>query len=274
MKKLSVIFIAAVTATLASAIFLHFQNAQAPAAAPAKIPVLDNVVKTGTIRCGYVNWKPFYYSEMKDGNNRPTGLNVDIMTELGKILDLKIAWVEEVGWGTIGEGFKTNRYDMVCTSVWADPAKLKNLSLSRPIFYSAPTFFVRADDTRFDGNTDRINKPDVKIAVIDGAPLSFLVKQDFPSAQIVASPQMVQTAEYLMNVTTKKADLAIMDPEEIKPFMQANPGQLRPIANIPHLRVLPHVLTMPPNDMQFASMINTALQILIDNGVMDKIGKK
>lgn len=274
MQKLSTIFIAGIVSVIVCVWFLHGRGLAPATAVAEKTSGIVNVVNTGTLRCGHVNWRPYYYVDLKDGNNQPTGLNYDLMTEIGKILDLKIAWVEEIGWGNIGEGFKTNRYDAVCTSMWVDSAKLKNLSLSRPIFYSAPQLFVRADDTRFDGNVDRINQPDVKIAVIDGSPLFRFVKERFPGATVVTLPQMVQDAEYLMNVTTKKADAAIMDPEEIKPFMAANPGQLKPIADIPPMRILPHVLAFPQDDLQLTAMMNGALQILIDNGVMEKIGKK
>lgn len=274
MKNLSTILISAITAALISALFLHFQTTPSAPSIPEKPSVLANIVKTGTLRCGYVNWQPYYFVDLKDGNKEPQGLNVDIMNELAKVLDLKIVWAEEIGWGTIGEGFKTNRYDMVCTSMWVDPAKLKNLSLSRPIFYSAPHLYVRADDTRFDANADRINQPDVKIAVIDGSPLFHLVKESFPRAEMVALPQLVQDAEYLMTVAAKKADIAIMDPDEIKRYVETNPGKLKPIANIPPVRILPHVLALPQNNPDLTLMINAGLQVLIDNGVMEKIRKK
>jgi len=232
----------------------------------------QRVLDSGVIRCGYVNWKPYYY---KDPNtNVPAGINFDIMNEIAKTLDLKVEWTEEIGWGTIGEGFKTGRYDAVCTSMWPDAGKYKNLSLSVPFFYSAPTAYVRVDDKRFDGHAERINKPDTKIAVIDGALTYNLAKQAFPQAQLVALPQMVDNAEYLLTVETKKADIAIMDPDEIKTYMQSNPGKLRPVSNVAPARVLPHVMAFPANEPQFTAMMNAALQVLIDNGFMTEMRKK
>ncbi len=272
MKKLPLVLTCLIAGVLVGLIFARFGKTDAPSV--ERLSVRDNVVRSGVLRCGYVNWKPYYYTELKDGNTQPTGLNYDIMMELGKVLDLKIDWVEEIGWGNIGEGFKTNRYDAVCTSAWIDAPKLKNLLLSRPIFYSAPQLYVRADDNRFDGNPERLNQPDVTFVVIDGAPLSPLVAEQFPSSKITALPQLVQSAEYLMTVITKKADVATMDPDEIKPFMAANPGKLRAVSGVRPLRILPHILALPPSDPQFMAMMNAGLQVLIDNGVMEKIRKK
>jgi len=37
---------------------------------------------------------------------------------------------------------------------------------------------------------------------------------------------------------------------------------------------MPLVLAFPPNEPQFSAMMNTGLQVLIDNGVMEAIRKK
>lgn len=232
----------------------------------------ERVIKSGTLRCGYVNWQPYYSKDPNTGE--PKGMSYDIMSEVGKILDLKIEWNEEVGWGTIGEGFKTGRYDAVCTNMWPDAGKYKNMSLSIPIFYSNLVAYVRGDDTRFDGHFDRINQSDVRISVVDGAMTYTLAKATFPNAQLVASPQMVQEAEYLMTVPSNKADVVLIDVDETKKFLEANPGKLRPVKDVRPVKTFPHVIAMPANESQLTQMINQALQLLIDNGYMARIKEK
>ena len=238
----------------------------------AKVSAYENVRNTGVLRCGYVNWKPYYYLDMENGGKQATGINVDLMNELAKVAGLKIEWTEEINWGNIGEGFNTNRYDGVCTSMYANAAKIRNLNLSRPIFYSGPRLFVRFDDARFDNNLDRLNQPDVKVGVIDGAVSMSWVKEKLPNAQIVALPQNVQESEYLMTVTTKKADVLFYDLDEMTGFAKANPGQLRLIEGLPPTNILPHVLAFA--DPQLKDVMNNALQTLIDNGVMEKLRAK
>ena len=232
----------------------------------------ERVMRTNTLRCGYVNWQPYYVKDPNTGT--PSGINYDIMTEVGKILNLKIDWTEEVGWGTIGEGFKTGRYDAVCTSMWPDAGKYKNMSLSTPIFYSNIVAYARADEGRFDGHFERINQKDVRIAVIDGAFTYNIAKSNFPEAQIAAVPQMAQEAEYLMMVPGNKADIILSDIDEIKKFLDANPGKMRMVKNIKPIKRFPHVIALPPKEAQLTQMINQALQLLIDNGYMASIKER
>ena len=163
---------------------------------------------------------------------------------------------------------------MHCTSMWPDAPKIKNLLLSQPLFYSTLYPFVRTDDARFDGNTDRINQADIRIVAIDGALSYNLAKDAFPNAKIVSLPNSVQDAEYLMTVSTGKADIVIMDKDEIKKFMENNPGKLRQVENVPPVRVFPHVLAFKQGDDDLARAINFALGLIIDNGRMKEILKK
>jgi ABC-type amino acid transport substrate-binding protein len=256
------------------AAYLTVQSASNPheLKTAAKESAYERVLRTNTLRCGYVNWQPYYVKDPNTGT--PSGMNYEIMTEVGKILDLKIDWAEEVGWGTIGEGFKTGRYDAVCTSMWPDAGKYKNMSLSTPIFYSNIVAYVRADDDRFDGHSDRINQKDVRIAVIDGAFTYNIAKSNFPEAQIVALPQMSQESEYLMMVPGNKADIILIDVDETKKFLEANPGKMRMVRDIKPIKRFPHVIAMPANEMQLTQMVNQALQLLIDNGYMAAIKEK
>lgn len=238
----------------------------------AKETAYERVLRTGILRCGYVNWQPYYLKDPNTGT--PSGMSYDIMTEVGKVLDLKIDWVEEVGWGTIGEGFKTGRYDSVCTSMWPDAGKYKNMSLSVPIFFSNIVAYARTNDNRFDGHFERINQKDVRVAVIDGAFTYSIAKANFPEAQIVALPQMAQESEYLMMVPSNKADIILSDIDELEKFLEANPDKMRMVKDIKPVKRFPHVIAMPPNEAQLTQMINQALQLLIDNGYMAEIKEK
>ncbi len=245
-----------------------------PALAAEKETAYDRVIRTGTIRCGYITLAPYNFLKDPNDPNSRTGIVFDLMQQLGEILDLKIEWTEEVGWGTIGAGFKTGRYDMACISMWPDAAKYKNFLLSIPLYYSAIYPWVRADDTRFDGHPEKIDSADVRIAAIDGAFSYNLAKSSFPKAQIVAVSPEAQIAEYYMTVTSRKADILNSDYDEIAPFLEKNPGLLRKVDNVPPLSIYPQVLAVNAGEYQMQSMINSALQFLVDNGALEKLQKK
>ena len=240
---------------------------------PQKETSYEHVLRTGVLRCGYVNWLPYYARDLKTGEQ--SGISYEILNAIGKELDLKIEWTEEVGWGNLGEGLKTGRYDAVCTSLWPDGSKIKNFTLSRPMFYSQLYPYVRANDNRFDGNLESINQPNVKISAVDSSFQYNLAKDVFPKAQIVALPPMTGEAEFFLAIVDNKADvLAAIDADEIKGFMQNNPGTLKQVANVPPVHIFPHVMTFGPDEKQLADKIDFALDLLIDNGIMEHILKK
>lgn len=252
--------------------FLFFIPAVSWAA--EKETAYERVIKTGTIRCGYIVWNPyFYYKDLNDPSSK-AGMTVDMMNEIGRVLGLKIEWTEEAGWGNIGEGLKSGRYDMVCTSMWPDAAKYKNFLLTRPLYYSSIYPWTRADDTRFDGDISKINDPSVKIAVVDGGTAESMARQFFPKATIVGIPPMSQSAEFFMTVTSGKADVINSDVDEMEAFLKTNPDTFRKVANIKPLQYYPHVMAVPADSPQMKDMVDSALTFLIDNGFMDEVVKK
>ncbi len=246
----------------------------APAWSKDSTPAYDRVMATKTIRCGYITWKPYnYFTDLNDPKTR-TGIVFDTMNAIGKILDLKIEWAEEMGWGDIGQGFQTGRYDMACTVMWPDAAKYKNFALTRPLFYSAVYPWVRADDTRFDGNIQKINDPSVKIGVIDGAFSYNLARDIFPNATLSALPQSAQSGEFYLSLLGKKSDVINIDVDEANAYLKEHPGAIRRVEGADPVKILPLVLAVPPDSPQLKGMIDGALAHMINNGFAEQIQKK
>lgn len=90
----------------------------------------ERVMRTGELRCGYAMSPPNL--EVDPNSGELTGLERDIWDEIGKELDLKILWTEEVGWGNYIEGLRTGRYDAFCNQAWPTPARLKKYNYGGP----------------------------------------------------------------------------------------------------------------------------------------------
>lgn len=232
----------------------------------------DRVLKSGELRCGYIDWNPYYIADPNNPEKR-SGVNVEITEAIGKILGLKIIWAEETGWGTFAEGLRAGRFDALCTSVWPDAAKIKNLSLSDAMFYDTLYPYVRAAETRFKG-TDDLDKPDVKVAAIDGGPSYEIAQNAFPHATLVGIAPNVPTAEFFFSVTTKKADVLITSPSEFQAFANNNPGKLKRLEKSKPVRMMPMLMSFGPDNDALRDRVNFALQMMIDNGDMDRIVQK
>ncbi len=232
----------------------------------------ERVIRTGTLRCAYINWKPYSLLDPNKPESPPIGTSTEIIEAAADKLGLKVEYVEEIGWGTIGEGFKTNRYDAVCTQMWPDKAKMRNFALSLPVFYSKIRLYgMETDSSRFKDD-GIINTNSTRIAVIDGAMSQNLAEENFPNASLVRLTPSVSSAEYYLNVTTKKADLFIGDDDEVAAQKMANPA-LESVIPYKTITALPHVFAFPMDDMRLVYMMNTAIQQLQNDGTLKIIGQ-
>ena len=82
-------------------------------------------------------------------------------------LKIRMDQMEEVGFGNYIEGLNTGRYDAMCQTVWPDPGRFKNATITFPVHYHKVYVVVRADDTRFDQGYDKLNDPTYTTAAID-----------------------------------------------------------------------------------------------------------
>lgn len=235
-------------------------------------PVYERVLKTKTIRCGFATWAPYMIKDANTG--KLSGFDYEYMEQLGKILDLKIQWTEEVGWGNYIEGLNNHRYDMLCSTDWAIGERLKYSTISTAASYSSLYAFVRTGDHRFDGDLKKINQKDIKIAAIDGDSSYNVVRLYFPDAKIHAIDQMSEGAQLLLEVTTGKADVTIVDENIAKQFVKNNPGKIIRVADVPSVQTFAEVFVMKKGERSLKDMIDGGIEIINNSGFNDELKKK
>src|SRR3954462_8899931 len=76
----------------------------------------DRMIATKVLRVGYIHYPPGFVRDP----NKPlfSGIMHDVLMEIGRNAEINIAFVEEVGWGTMIEAIRSRRVDVVCTGLW------------------------------------------------------------------------------------------------------------------------------------------------------------
>jgi ABC-type amino acid transport substrate-binding protein len=236
--------------------------------------VIDRVLETKTIRAAYTIYPPGCMKDKETG--KLYGVFVETLEKIGQELNVKIDWVEEVGWGTQIEGLKTNRYDMMGSSVWANPKRAKFAYLSKPLYYSPISIFVRKDDNRWDNveSWSVFNDPKVRISTIDGGTGEVIVRNNFPKATRVSLPQMTEFSQSFMDVVHKKADLLFLEPFYGYKFSETNPNTIKNIAEKKPLRMFGNCYMFKQGEDEFQNMINIVLEDLQNSGFIEDLIKK
>ena len=198
-----------------------------------------------------------------------SGTIVDIMNEAGKLLKLKVDWTEEVGWGTTVEALRSGRIDAICTDYWMEPIEGRYVGYTMPLYYGAMTVYVRADDHRFDGGIGALNDSSAILSATDGEMAGFVAQMFFPKTKIFSVPNMTALSQNLLNVATGKADFAFPDTMTGLLFERNNPGKVRRLMPDP-LFLFPVTIALPQGDVAIKTMLDTALAMLMNGGIVNK----
>ncbi len=165
--------------------------------------VLEQVLARNELRCGYFLWPATVERDPNTG--KLSGAFYDYMEALGKQLEIKITWAEEVNFADIPIVLQSGRVDAICSGAWTNPMRGKFVDFTVPIAYASIRPYVRSDDRRFDDNSNAINQPNVGIATVDGESAETIAAEDFPRAQRLSAPKGTEGTQMLLNVLTKKS---------------------------------------------------------------------
>lgn len=143
-----------------------------------------------------------------------------------------------------------------------------------PISYQYVTAFVRKGDRRFNNNFEAINDPAVKISIIDGESSSVIATTRFPKATHISNAQGTDGVQMLMDILTKKADVAFTDLSLLQRFMQNNPNKVEQVQSPFPLQVFGTPIWIKKGESSLKSTLDVATIQLINNGTIEKILEK
>lgn len=241
-----------------------------PARAAEKESAHSRVMRTGTIRCGYIVYPPALMKNPQTG--ALSGMFYDFMNEIGAKLSLKVEWTQEAGWATYLNDLKTGRYDMMCSMAWRNAARAREGLSTAALYYSPVYAWVRKDDSRFDKDARTANDPAYRISTIDGGTVDILARADFPRAQRLSLPEMTTFSDVPLNVAAGKADMTFIEPYIAQDFLKSNPDTLKRVGD--PLRVYPNVMWVAKGEQDFLSMVDAAVEELLNTPLLDTLFKK
>lgn len=243
-----------------------------PAFAAEKESAYDRVMKTHTLRCGYILYPPYMEKDLKTG--KFSGPAYDIAEELGKTLGLKMEWVEEVAVGGEVASLESHRFDSVCSVTGTyDPGMFLQIEFSKPLFYIDNTIFSRSGDSRFAGKKGfkDLNNPDLTFVGIEGDSTSIYAKLLFPKAKIKELPQLTDPSQLFLELSAKKADLIIVESAIAARATKNNVGQFQQINFIESLPKYSVTLAVAKDSYELRDAINQGIDYMHLNGTIDKI---
>jgi ABC-type amino acid transport substrate-binding protein len=239
---------------------------------PARHSAFERVQTSRTLRCAYSAYNPMM---IIDPNTRSlSGIFYELTNELGKRAGLKVEWVEEVGYGNINTGFQTGRYDAFAAGLWPAGSRSVNTVFSAPLLYDPISVWVRADDTRFDSNIDKLNSADYAIAYTDGDATQNMKNAFFPDAKAIASTQSNSIADEIECVVTRKADAMFRDLITGATYSKQNPGKIKNALGDTSLLMYPLTIGFNENEHGLKTMVDAVIYELQQDGTIARTVQK
>lgn len=268
MKPATTIITAAIVAIVAAYGTVKLTG-QGMSAANHKESAYDRVVRTKTLRCGWINAAPYFTKDLKTGQF--SGIYYDMTETMGQLLGLKIDWAYETSFGNAGEDLKAGRFDVACINVWPKAERAFIAEFTHPANYVGLGVYVAANDSRFDGHAELLNDPQFKIATMDGEMSDIIQKSDFPQAQTVSHTMNSDLSQLMLDVTTRKADAAIVEKAIAAEFVRMNPGKIKDVTFAQPIRSFANGWLVAKGEFQLLSTLNIAIDEMNTRGLTTKI---
>lgn len=235
-----------------------------------KETAFERVMRTRTLRCSYISRA--HHFTIDAAAKKTSGIDYEVMEALGKLTGLKIDWVEETGVGAFPELLSSGKVDAHCVTMWTNVARSTRVIATGPVLYTPVYAYVRAGDTRFDGNIAALNGENMIISVADSGTMKAIADATFPKARQFALTGLSTEAELLLNVATRKADATFADELAVYDYNKNNPDkQLKRVAGVVPLRTYSEAFDVAMGEWELREVLSTAVNELHNNGTIDRI---
>lgn len=236
--------------------------------AAEKESAYDRVMRTNTLRCGYVVFPPWMNKDPNTG--KLSGIGYEITEALGKRMGLKIDWAEETTFATLNVSLQNNRFDALCFTLYRWTPSARAVDYGRELLCSPTYIYVRKDDDRFDDNYDALNSADVSVGSIDGEGSDNIAADEFPKMKVVSMPQSTDLGQLMVGLVTKKYDVVFGNPLMVKNYIDKNPGKIKNISKKP-LRYYCQSFAFKKGEQDLINTLNIGFEEMLNFGIIDKI---
>lgn len=236
-----------------------------------KETVYERVMRTGTIRCGYVSYPPYVIKNINTG--AITGIWADLMDEVGNQLSLGIEWTEEVGTGDQLVALQSGRFDALCTGALSVPARARAVNFTQPFYYDPLYVVVRPEDVERFKDVTKLNSPDYTMMVLEGEAAHYIALDRFPNARIVTQPSLTDPGQRFLDIVHGKGDASLVGMSNFHIFDTHNPGALA-ILDAHPLTASKAGIVVAKGEFDLWKMLDTTVGFLNDTGFTKSIAEK
>jgi polar amino acid transport system substrate-binding protein len=239
----------------------------ASSAVTAQAPVLNRVVKTGTLRVGMSANQPPLNVKSKSG--QMIGLEVDLAKGLAYALGLEIEIVQKP-FGELLGALKKGKVDMVLSGVDITPERTKEFLFVGPYLLSGKSLVTTSKALAGADTVDDINTPDLSFVALKNSTSQAFVKKHLPKAKLVTVDDYEKGVAMVID---GKASGMIADMPACALAVLRNPDAGLVTLAEP-LSVEPMGIAVSAKDARFYNLIDNYIEAIEATGILSALRQK
>jgi ABC-type amino acid transport substrate-binding protein len=161
-------------------------------------------------------------------------------------------------------GLQSRQYDLSIGATFATPQRATAVAFTRPLFYAGYTGLVPKGQGAKYTRWQDLDRPDLKVSVLQGSAIDTFVRENFKRAQIVRLSGSDLTLP-LAAVSAKQADVGLMNQLTVLTYSRQHP-ELEEILSKDPVAPTYFSWAVRPDDLVWLNFLNTAIDYHLNAG--------
>lgn len=191
-----------------------------------KPSVLDTVLRSKTIRCGYAVLEPLI--ERDPATREISGLAVEYVNKAAARKGLAVTWEREVALDQVATILGAGKIDAFCLPSTPTPESSKRVDFAGGLG-RLPLYLYLS--TKIKANDEELNK--ARFGVIEGNAQATATAHLYPKAKLVRLSNASTMTELYDQIRYGKVEAVVSDHISALKYMRANPGIMRRLSDMP-----------------------------------------
>jgi ABC-type amino acid transport substrate-binding protein len=235
---------------------------------------LTKILSEKKLSVGYIPYDDLTKRDLKSG--KIVGFFPDVIEAIAAEAGIKPENITYVAtdWANFAVGLQGKKYDISIAGTFKTIPRVTAAAFTRPIFHLGNSAVARKGDTRFANVTNimDLDQAGLTVSVISGEQSYDFARANFTKAKltVIKSPNL---ANSLLEVTAKRADVALSDHYVVRSFVARNPDTVDLFAKSPW-NVQPIAWAVRTEDQQLLNFLNASIDYLESAGKLREIMRK
>lgn len=226
---------------------------------------LQSVLDAGELKvCTTGDYPPF--TELAEGSDELTGIDVDMAADLAETLGVDIAWVQ-TSWGDLMDDFLSS-CDIAVGGISMNPARAEQVFFSEPILEDGKTPIARCENVDDYRTIDDINQAGVVSIFPEGGTNEDFARTNYPDGELVTHDNLTIFDELAAGnadvMTTDRAEVLYIA-NEYEELCATNPDETFDYSVMGYM--------LPQGDTVFKHYVDQWLTIALNDGTYDDIAE-